>query len=829
MKSFKKLINQYKEINNSISGIEFNDIYFLPSDKSIFSINPIFKNRKIIKPQICLQLDPEFSKSQYISIPKDIKYIWQPISNYITDFNIIKTENNILNISDDVIQGNIGSSYFISALKFLSEDKERINSLFDINNTNNTNKKYFEVFIYINGYKSKIIIDNKFPFISNKENKKELAFCKINNKSNNIWPLILEKIWAKINSSYEDIIEGDVSDIFKCFTPCPIKIYHHDIKYNNLYEKIKNAIDNNFIVCTDINSKKENQLLKKLGVISNHAYKIIGYGTLIDSEGNIYNLLKIYNEYEITSWIGDWGPGSAKWNNEFKRYLNYDPDKEINTFYININDYLKFYSTTYILCWHKEYNYFYEKISITGINEPFTCCKIKFNKVKIDENNNKNITYFIINTKNKRFQRNFKNKKDFENIFKNISLYKKVENENLILIDSICGKEERMSIPIINELIKEGDEFLLFISFPYLDKKEKKIQLKKNFSINPKRPNNICIGIYTNIIENNNNINIEPISDTINCEKYLIKSIYEKSKFNSHLYYFDKEKERDSSRSINFENEKGAYGYLVLENRSNGILFEKLTFFNYDNINILYFINPFKPFNNKQKNIANNNMNINNINNTEINTDLIMDKNTRKMINCLIKEKYTNYFDETILNITSQNNKEKSPFDLLIKLGSKSILILIFEKCDDYTSINIKSQINFCYPLYLIISEKKYNTSIINRLEYKDKKIEIYENIIEHNCGLILFYINKENELNADINIIFKDIKNLDLDFTSDKLELNDANENKSVKIMKDNNNIMNGINIKLKPLTNVFFALKAKNIFENFSYSFENKYTIYY
>ena len=386
-----------------------------------------------------------------------------------------------------------------------------------------------------------------------------------------------------------------------------------------------------------------------------------------------------------------------------------------------------------------------------------------------------------------------------------------------------------MSIPIINELIKEGDEFLLFISFPYLDKKEKKIQLKKNFSINPKRPNNICIGIYTNIIENYNNINIEPISNTKNCEKYLIKSIYEKSKFNSHLYYFDKEKERDSSRSINFENEKGAYGYLVLDNRSNGILFEKLTFFNYDNINILYYIKPFKPFNNKQKNIANNNMNINNINNTEINTDLIMDKNTRKMINCLIKEKYTNYFDETILNITSHNNKEESPFDLLIKLGSKSILILIFEKCDDYTSINIKSQINFCYPLYLIISEKKNNTSIINRLEYKDKKIEIYENIIEHNCGLILFYINKENELNADINIIFKDIKNLDLDFTSDKLELNDSNENKSVKILKDNNDIMNGINIKIKPLTNVFFALKAKNIFENFSYSFENKYTIYY
>ena len=133
-------------------------------------------------------------------------------------------------------------------------------------------------------------MDDKFPFVKNKE-KEELAFCQINSKSNSIWPLIMEKAWAKINNSYEDIIEGNVSDIFYFYTPCPIKIYHHDIKYNNLFEKIKNAIDNNFIVCIDINSQKENQLLHKLGVLSNHAYRIIGYGILLDSNGSIYNFI----------------------------------------------------------------------------------------------------------------------------------------------------------------------------------------------------------------------------------------------------------------------------------------------------------------------------------------------------------------------------------------------------------------------------------------------------------------------------------------------------------------------------------------------------------
>ena len=823
-KSLKKLINQYNEVNNLNPGILFTDSYFPQSDKSIFNSNSSYKNKKYIKPQIFLSLDSDFSKSQFTSLSKDVKYTWKSISDYIKDYNIIKNSNISI---DDIIQGNIGNSYFISALKFLAEEPSRIISLFDFKEENNKNKEinYFEVFTYINGYKSKIIIDDKFPFIENKENI-ELAFCRINDKTNNIWPLILEKVWAKINSSYEDIIEGNVSDIFYFYTPNPIKIYHHDIKYNNLFDKIKNAIDNDFIVCADINSQKENLLLNKLGVLSNHAYRIIGYGTLLDSNGNLYNLIKIKNNYEITSWIGDWGPGSIKWSDEFKRYLNYNPEKEKNVFYISINDYLKFYSNTYILYWHQGYNYFFNKINITGINEPFSCCKIIFSKINMDENNQKNVTYFIINTKNKRIQKNFKHKNNFENIFKNIYLYKKAENENLILIDSICGKEERLFLSISNEYIKENDEFILFISFPYLDSTEKKINLKKNFSINPNRPNNICVGVYTDILKENADLKIESINNLENMEKYIIKSLYEKSKYNSHLYYFDKEKERDSSRSINFENEKGAYGYLVIDNRSNGVLYEKLTFFDYDNINILYFVNQI---NTKQKNNLYNNPN----NNTNINTELIFDINKREIINNLLKEKYINSYEETKLNLISLNDKEKSPFDLLIKLGSKTMLLLIFEKCDEFASINIKSQINFLYPLYMIISEKKINANITNKLEYRDKKVEIYENIMEYNSGVVFYYSNKEKELNARINIAFKEIKNLGLDMTSDLLELKDKN-GKKVKIIKENNDndncdIVTGIEIELNCFTNVFFALKAKNIFENFSYSFENKYTIYY
>lgn len=67
-KSLKKLINQYNEVKNLKPGILFNDSYFPSLDKSIFTSNPDYKNKKCIKPQIFLKLNPEFEKSQYTSL-----------------------------------------------------------------------------------------------------------------------------------------------------------------------------------------------------------------------------------------------------------------------------------------------------------------------------------------------------------------------------------------------------------------------------------------------------------------------------------------------------------------------------------------------------------------------------------------------------------------------------------------------------------------------------------------------------------------------------------------------------------------------------------------
>ena len=803
LKSINDLINQYKNANYTNSNLNFKDILFPPTDESIFSKNDLYRKRTFQKPQSFFPLENDFSKCQYDSLQKTTKYKWNHISKILNDYNIIKNPRISLS-QDDIIPGDLGNCYFFSALKFLMEEPERITSLIDYSLPL---KKidYFKVYIYLNGYKSTLILDKYFPCI----NQNNLIFSKYNPKTKNIWPMILEKAWAKVNSSYEDTIDGNISDIFLFLTPCPIKLYHHDIKYNDIFEKICYAIDHKYIVCCDINSKNDNILLKKLGVISNHAYKIIGYGTILDSEGKKSNLIKIHNDYQITSWIGKWSPYSSIWTTEYKKHLNYNPEdpSEKNNYYMEINDYLKFYTTTYILYWHKNYNYFSRKIYIKGINEPFTCCKIVFNKIKQNINDKKII--FLLNTKNKRIIKNYKKKINYSDIFKNFSVYK-MDNEkkSLKLIDSKCGKDERIFIEINNDQIKEGDIFIIAVSFPYLN--NEKYILNKNFSINPKRPKSFCVGIYTNaIIEEKNLIIDEYIGNKEKMENNLLKSIYEKSKLNTHLYYFEKENEYNTSRSINFENQDGAYGYLILENNSKGILYENFVLCEYNNVNIIYYIHKSK------YNIKDNDEN------------LIEDKNIRKFYDLLNKKKYKSEFEESKIEILDKPKKneelpsEKNPYELLIKVGIKSTIILIFEKCDEYASIDIRSQIIFKYPLYIIINEMKSKIKHMNRLEYQGNKIEIYEYIIESSTGIVFYYKNKENNYIAKIKIKFVNLQNLIIGLNSDIIEYDENSNN----ILFNKND--GYINLIVPSGKHVFFELKTQNIFQSFNYNFDVKYEI--
>jgi hypothetical protein len=100
---------------------------------------------------------------------------------------------------EGIKQGALGNLYFLSALSALAIESERIKDLFVIKEYNEAG--IYVVKFYINGHQHNITIDDYFPLdpVTNR-----LAFS--HTKENELWVLILEKAWAKINGSYENTI-----------------------------------------------------------------------------------------------------------------------------------------------------------------------------------------------------------------------------------------------------------------------------------------------------------------------------------------------------------------------------------------------------------------------------------------------------------------------------------------------------------------------------------------------------------------------------------------------------------------------------------------------
>ena len=95
-----------------------------------------------------------------------------------------------------------------------------------------------------------------------------LAFANINSSTGSIWPILLEKAWAKCNLSYEDIIIGNSSQAFEFLTPAPIDtFYHNKIDSKRLFKIIRNCLDKNSIVVCDITETGDGNL-DLLGKIS---------------------------------------------------------------------------------------------------------------------------------------------------------------------------------------------------------------------------------------------------------------------------------------------------------------------------------------------------------------------------------------------------------------------------------------------------------------------------------------------------------------------------------------------------------------------------------
>ena len=826
-KRFKSIIKLFtgQNIEEALKSRDgFVDTIFPPSQESLFNNISEIPDEQRKYPKFAKDKKRQMLTKENYALRRD-KHDWSKL-NKIKNVSRLNMFRETKNMKDDIVQGELGNNNFLSVLiSLLENDKSNIKRI--INPGARGSDGAFESKVFINGEPVPVVLDDQFPVSSTNK----LAFCGINDSSGNIWPIIIEKAWAKCNKTYENIISGNATESLEFLTPAPIDTFPHEEEDNNyLLENIKMALNNKYIVLADtnINENANVEKLAKLGLITNHAYQVIDTANIKNPNGDDIQLLKLKNLLGKNEWSGDWSDNSLKWTQEAIDHINLEK-KEDGIFWMSFNDYLQFYSCTHICLLNPNYNYNFVKNKVykQRVPNPYNLSKIVVNKPGKG--------YFVVNLKSTRIYQILKNNPNYENPSCSMEVFTEGENGQLIYIGNDFGKKDRLYVKCDN--IQKGN---YYVSVSFTNKDD-----TKDFSISNEvevydKNLNYRVGLYSNL--SNQDYTFDQLNPREKNEKknYILNLIKQETETNENKIDFALEGEPDSWRVISLDNDRRGYGYIQYKNNSDAFLKEKLKFLKLKNISIIPFIeegyfmqeeqvkkykkrvvNPNENQNKHQFGSNRIHLNENDKQNEEVEyeSDTII-----SVINNLKGEKLQSSY--TIVNDEDKLPEEKDiPLIVQLSIAPHSSCTILLKKNDFDIDFDYDSDICFEYLPNIYFGEQRFPQKKY-RLKYNDRPVEVYECVTEHNTGIFFQYKNRTTNLRLKVIATFNNYENLYLNLTS-----SDLNENHEVEFKKyvkgqfRDDNDSNVVEIEVNPFETGFFGLNSIDKFKKFSYSCDFQY----
>ncbi len=321
LKKKRKIFKNQKLPSNDIKN--FIDDLFPPNKDSILGLKngePVEKVQKRLQKS---RKDFLFDIDNIIWLRAEEIFNYQHYSIFVNDISI-----------DDVRQGYLGNCYFMSSLAAMTNIPQLICQLF--RSFQISKNGCYEIGLNIEGEWQIILLDDYFP--CSKKTRVPI-FAKPNGPE--LWAMLLEKAWAKINGGYINITGGYASEVLSVFTSFPIETFDLLIKDIDLiWKDLKKAFeDGHIITCC---SKFDNEI-EKYGLISGHTFTVTNL-----VEGYVKNkyirLIRLRNPWGYKEWNGNWSDHSELWNEEAKKELNINLHIEDDgEFYMSFEDFFNYF------------------------------------------------------------------------------------------------------------------------------------------------------------------------------------------------------------------------------------------------------------------------------------------------------------------------------------------------------------------------------------------------------------------------------------------------------------------------------------------------------
>ncbi|XP_052009947.1 calpain-1 catalytic subunit [Xyrauchen texanus] len=262
-----------------------------------------------------------------------------------------------------------------------------------------------------------VVIDDQLPTIDG-----QLIFV-CSKTSNEFWPALLEKAYAKVCGSYGDLNGGAISEAVMDFTGGAHLYYELRKAPHYLWNIMSNASNSKTLMVCGTYAMKIPEVVLSNGIVGGHVYSVTGVYQVKSKENKVH-LVRLLNPWGHGEWNGDWSDKSPLWKTvsveDRKKCLQVFDNGE---FWMAMEDFTKIYEDLDICCLSPDFldissgsqwtsqHHFGRWVAGTSVGERFW--KNPQFRVRIDECNEEGADNILVSLMQNHEMRHRHAKKDY--------------------------------------------------------------------------------------------------------------------------------------------------------------------------------------------------------------------------------------------------------------------------------------------------------------------------------------------------------------------------------------------------------------------------------
>ncbi|XP_053568611.1 calpain-13-like [Bombina bombina] len=240
----------------------------------------------------------------------------------------------------DIVQGEIGDCWVLAVVGGLTLRRKYLENV--IPKDQEFTYKYAGIFhfrFWQFGEWVDVVVDDRLPFL----NQRYLSVQP--RSSNEFWPSLLEKAYAKLRGSYQNLHWGFISEAFVDFTGGVQMDFNLTKPPSDFRDIVVAAARSGSLMgATTPGEQRAGNTELQNGLVQGHAYSVTD-ARQVEYSSRTEDIVRVWNPWGQGEWNGRWSDGSSQWERvrpEIRNKLNVQ--RNDGEFWISCQDFLQNYN-----------------------------------------------------------------------------------------------------------------------------------------------------------------------------------------------------------------------------------------------------------------------------------------------------------------------------------------------------------------------------------------------------------------------------------------------------------------------------------------------------